>query len=88
MVVDGAIHDEVFLAYVKQFLVPILRLGGMMILDYLSAHKVAGVKKAIETLGAKVLYFPPYSSDCNPTERVCAKLKTLVRKLKWRKVEE
>jgi transposase len=88
MVVDGAINGELFLAYVEQILVPTLCWGDIVVLDNLSSHKVAGVKEAIEAVGAKVLYLPPYSPDFNPIELVFSKLKTLVRKSKTRKMEE
>ena len=39
-------------------------------MDNLSSHKVAGVKEAIESVGAEVLYLPPYSPDLNPIENV------------------
>jgi len=42
----------------------------------------------MESVGAQVLYLPPYSPDFNPIELVFAKLNTLVRKSKVRKVEE
>jgi transposase len=32
-------------------------------MDNLGSHKVAGVRKAIETAGAKLLYLPSYSPD-------------------------
>ena len=82
MVVDGAINGELFLAYVEQELVPTLRKGDIVVMDNLSSHKVAGVKKAIESVGAQVLYLPPYSPDFNPIENVFSKLKTMLRKLK------
>ena len=85
--VDGAINGEVFLAYVQQELVPTLREGDIVVMDNLSSHKVSGVKEAIESVGAKVVYFPPYSPDFNPIENVFSKLKTLVRKAKMRTVE-
>jgi transposase len=88
MVVDGAINGELFLGYVEQFLLPTLNEGDIVVMDNLSSHKVAGVKKAIESVGAKVLYLPPYSPDFNPIENVFSKLKTLVRKLKLRKQDE
>jgi len=47
---------------------PTLREGDIVVLDNLSSHKVAGVKEAIETVGAKVVYLPPYSPDLNPIE--------------------
>jgi len=88
MVVDGAINGELFLAYVKQILLPTLREGDIVVLDNLSSHKVPGVKEAIEFVGAKVLSLPAYSPDFNPIEMVFSKLKTLVRKSKLRKVED
>jgi len=88
MVVDGAINGELFLAYVQQLLLPTLKKGDIVVMDNLSSHKVAGVKEAIASVGAKVVYLPPYSPDFNPIENVFSKLKTLVRKSKLRKREE
>jgi transposase len=88
MVVDGAINGELFVAYMEQVLVPTLRPGDRVVMDNWGSHKVAGVKKAIESVGAKVLYLPPYSPDFYPIENVFARLKTWVRKLKLRKVNE
>jgi transposase len=36
-------------------------------MDNLAAHKVAGVREAIEASGATLLYLPPYSPDLNPS---------------------
>jgi transposase len=88
LVVDGAINGDVFLAYVEQQLVSTLKEGDIVVMDNLSSHKVTGVKEAIESVGATVLYLPPYSPDFNPIEQVFSKLKTLVRKAKTRTVEE
>jgi transposase len=63
---------EKFLAYVRQFLCPALRPGDIVILGNLSTHKVAGVKDAIATAGATLLYLPPYSPDLNPIEKLFA----------------
>jgi len=75
LVVDGAINGKIFLVWVKQELLPTLREGDVVMMDNLGSHKVAGVKEAIECVGAKVLYLPPYSPDFNPMEMVFAKLK-------------
>lgn len=75
LVVDGAINGDVFLAWVKQHLKPTLREGDVVIMDNLSAHKVAGVREAIESVGARVLYLPPYSPDLNPIENAFSKFK-------------
>ncbi len=58
----------------------------IVIMDNLSVHKVAGGKKAIESVGARVLYLPPYSPDLNPIEMVFSKLKALLRKASERTV--
>ena len=78
-VIDGAVNGPLFLAYVQQQLVPTLRPGDIVIMDNLSSHKIAGVRKAIEAIGARVVYLPPYSPDFNPIEMIFAKLKYLVR---------
>lgn len=78
-VIDGAINGELFLAYVQQQLVPTLRPGDIVVMDNLAAHKVAGVREAIESAGANVVYLPPYSPDFNPIELAFSKLKWLLR---------
>ena len=87
MVVDGAINGAIFLAYVQQQLVPTLSKNDIVVMDNLSSHKVAGVREAIEAVGAKVAYLPPYSPDLNPIETVFSKFKTLLRKAEHRTVE-
>jgi len=79
LVVDGPMNGAVFLAYTRQHLVPTLRERDLLILDNLAAHKVAGVREAIEGAGAQLIYLPPYSPDLNPIEQVFAKLKSLLR---------
>ena len=88
MVIDGAINGELFLAYVKQVLLPTLKEGDIVVMDNLGSHKVSGVEEAIHSVGARVLYLPPYSPDLNPIEMVFSKLKTLLRKAKLRSVTE
>jgi len=87
MVVDGAMNGAVFLAYIQQQLAPTLRSGDIVVLDNLSAHKVAGVREAIESVGATLVYLPPYSPDLNPIELVFSKLKWLLRSAAKRTVE-
>jgi transposase len=78
-VIDGAIDGALFRAYVEQQLVPTLGPGDIVVMDNLAAHKVAGVRAAIESVGARVVYLPPYSPDFNPIELAFAKLKWLLR---------
>ena len=78
-VFDGAITGARFLAYIEQVLAPTLRAGDLVVMDNLAAHKVQGVREAIQAAGAQLLYLPPYSPDLNPIELVFAKLKALLR---------
>jgi transposase len=80
MLLDGPMDGASFLAWVEQMLAPTLRAGDIVVMDNLSAHKVAGVGQAIEACGAELLYLPPYSPDLNPIENAFAKLKAHVRK--------
>jgi transposase len=61
-------------------LAPTLKRGDIVVMDNLPVHKVAGVEEAIEAVGAKLLYLPPYSPDLNPIEMASSKLKALLRK--------
>jgi transposase len=65
-----------------------LQKGNIVMVDKLISHNVADVKKAIESVGAKLVYLPPYSPDSHPIELVFSKLNTLVRKAKLRKVDK
>src|SRR5579863_862083 len=58
LVIDGAVNGDLFLAYVRQQLVPTLRPGDVVIMDNLSSHKRAGVCDAIEAAGATLLFLP------------------------------
>jgi len=79
LTVDGAINGPLFLAWVQQHLAPALRPSDIVVMDNLSSHKVAGVREAIEAVGAELRYLPPYSPDLNPIELAFAKLKKLLR---------
>jgi transposase len=88
MVLDGPMRGEVFRAWTEQFLAPTLSAGDVVIMDNLPAHKVTGVREAIEQAGARLLYLPPYSPDFNPIENAFAKLKALLRKAAARTIDE
>ncbi len=48
MLLDGPMDGECFLAWVEQMLAPTLRPGDIVVMDNLAAHKVVGVRQAIE----------------------------------------
>ena len=80
MILDGPMNGPAFLAYVEQVLVPTLRPGQIVVMDNLPAHKLPGVRAAIQATGARLLLLPPYSPDFNPIEHAFAKLKAILRK--------
>jgi len=84
LTVNGAVDGAVFLTYVRQVLAPTLMTGDVVVMDNLGAHKVAGVREAIEAKGARVEYLPPYSPDFNPIEKCWSKIKTALRAAKAR----
>ena len=81
---DGPINGEVFLAWVRQILVPTLRPGQIVIMDNLGSHRGKAVRQAIREAGAKLLFLPKYSPDLNPIEQVFSKLKHGLRKARAR----
>ena len=84
MTVEGATDGDVFRTYVGEVLAPTLSKGDIVVLDNLSAHKVAGVREAIEARDARLIYLPPYSPDLNPIERCWSKIKNALRAAKAR----
>jgi len=87
MTIEQPTDGDIFLAYLEQVLGPKLRPGDVVVMDNLSAHKVAWVEQLIQAAGAELLYLPPYSPDLNPIEKAWAKLKQLLRSAKARTAE-
>lgn len=83
----GALNGQYFVEYIKEQLVPSLHKDDIVIMDNLRTHKVNGVKQAIESVGAKLIYLPPYSPDFNPIEMLWSKIKAILRNWKARAPE-
>jgi transposase len=73
-------NGPTFLAYVEQSLVPALKRNDIVVMDNLPAHKIPGVREAIEARCAELRYLPQYSPDLNPIEMPFSKLKADLRK--------
>jgi len=86
-VLDGAVNGELFVAYVEQVLVPTLQSDDIVIMDNLPVHKVPAVRRAIEAVGAQLLFLPPYSPDLNPIEMVFSQMKAKLREEAIRSVD-
>lgn len=85
---SGAVNREHFLDYVTNSLTPSLHSGDIVIMDNLRTHKVDGVQQTIQSVGAQVLYLPPYSPDFNPIEMLWSKIKSILRKWKARTLSQ
>ena len=66
---EGPMDGEMFLAWVRQGLAPVLQTGDLVIMDNLATHKMGGVREAIE---------PPERgcSTCRPIRRTSTPSKT------------
>lgn len=84
MTIDGSTTTQVFRAYTEQVLCPIIQPGDIVVMDNLSVHKDKQARELIESVGAKIVFTPPYSPDLNPIEECWSKLKSVLRKMRAR----
>ena len=84
VLLEGPVNAAVFRQYTEECLAPALRPGQIVVMDNLSAHKVTGVREAIEAVGAQLWYLPPYSPELNPIEKLFSKAKSWLRTLRAR----
>lgn len=80
----GSVNTDVFLFYIQEILIPQLWVGAIVLMDNLPVHHVHQVRAAIEAVGAKLVFLPPYSPDLSPIELCWSKLKQLLRSAKAR----
>jgi transposase len=81
MSIAAATTTAVFLAFVEQALVPVLRArpDAIVVMDNLGAHKAKRVRNALEAAQIAYRYLPSYSPDLNPIEPCWSKLKGWLR---------
>lgn len=84
---QGGTDALAFQTYVSDVLVPNLWQGACVVMDNFSSHKVAGIREAIEAVGARLVYLPPYSPDLNPIENCWSKVKEYLRSIAARSYE-
>jgi transposase len=81
LVVEGSTNGTVFESYLEEVLLPTLKRGQVVVMDNLSAHKGARVRKLIQERDCELEYLPPYSPDLNPIEEAFSKIKGVLRKV-------
>lgn len=84
MSIPGSVNTDVFLTYIQEVLLPQLWVGAVVIMDNLPVHHAQSIEDVIESVGAKVVFLPPYSPDLSPIELCWSKLKQCLRAAKAR----
>lgn len=85
--VDASTDGDVFGRFIRDALAPSLRPGQVVVMDNLAAHKVKGIREAIEAVGCRVIYLPPYSPDFSPIEPMWSKAKNILRAIGARTID-
>jgi transposase len=88
MTIDGATDTEVFRAYVREVLLPTLKVGDIVVMDNLTPHKNEETLALLEAAGVQVCFLPAYSPDLNPIEKMWSKVKQVLRSLEPRTHEQ
>lgn len=78
----GTCNRAVFHLWAREVLLPEIEKGDIVILDNASIHKSKYFIELIESVGATVLWLPPYSPDFNPIEKTWANIKRVFRRIK------
>lgn len=86
-VYQGETTSDKFADYLKNILAPTLHKNDIVVMDNMRTHHSKEVIKVIEKLKINVVYLPPYSPDFNPIEKMWSKIKSTLRKLKTRTLE-
>ncbi len=88
MTVEGSVDTLVFNAYCEHILRPTLKIGDVIVLDNLRAHRASRIEEITALCGARVIWLPSYSPDFSPIELMWSKVKAYLRKMKARTQEE
>ena len=75
----GTMNSKLFeLWFVKVLLTEIVA-GTIIRMDNASWHRKKTLKRLAEAVGCRIIFFPPYSPDLNPIEKVRANFKIFLR---------
>ena len=57
-------------------------------MDNVNFHKMSSIVELIEKAGVKVVFLPQYSPELNPIENMWSKLKSYLKKMKVKTLQE
>lgn len=76
-----ATNGMIFQEFISNCLCPNLNAGDVVIMDNVNFHRSLAVKQAIEAVGARLIFLPPYSPDFSPIENMWSKIKSILRRI-------
>lgn len=78
----GPMNGLTFEAYIIRRVAPNLWPGAVLVIDNSPTHKVTEeVTAALDAVGARLVFLPPYSPDFSPIEPFWSKVKTCLKSL-------
>lgn len=80
----GATQGIQFEAFIANVLLPLLWSGAYVIMDNARIHQEKYIRPLIESVGAHLIFLPPYSPDFSPIENCWSKIKQILRSLEPR----
>lgn len=78
---EWATNGDIFHTFIEKSLLPQLKPEHIVIMDNVKFHLQARIRETIESIGAKIVFLPPYSPDLSPIENMWSKIKNTLRKL-------
>lgn len=87
MMLTRPMTDEWFAAYSQQILASSQAAGDIVALDNHPVRTGAAARDAVEAIGARLLFLPPYSPDFDPIGNIFSKIKAWIKRAAPRTVE-
>ena len=75
----GTYDARLFNMWLKDFLIPELKPGQVIIMDNAAFHKSSESQELVKKAECRILFLTPYSPDLNPIEKFWANFKKKVR---------
>lgn len=88
MTFKGGCNAEVLNTWLKEVLLPQVAPGTTIVMDNAAFHKSVETKKLIEEAKCFLKFLPTYSPDLNPIECIWHQIKSILRPLVQRGIED
>lgn len=79
LAVQGSVDEDILNVFLKDYLLPELKQGQVIIMDNVRFHKCKKIEQVIVDAGFSVIFLPPYCPDLNPMENAWSKVKECMR---------